>query len=166
MPDPKTVSIGTKDQKIEFQVPQPYAEGHVCSANEAKVLNQVRAENIGNNARARVQATILGEEGAMSQQELLNWFTKYANEYQFTEAAAGTGRATLSPLEREARKVATAIVIQLLSKDGRKRKDVPKEDFESEVARFADTDKVQKLAARNLKDAEKLVEEAMQAAAQ
>lgn len=28
-----------------YSIPQPFAEGHVCSANEASVLNQILAEN-------------------------------------------------------------------------------------------------------------------------
>lgn len=164
MADMKKVAIGTRDAKLEFEVPQPYAEGHALTAVEAKQLNQVYAENICNNFRARVQATIKGDEGAMSEKDLRSSFAEYASNYIFTEASVGTGRSTMTPLEREARRVAKAVVVQLLAKDGRKQKDVDKDKFEAEVARFAESDKVQKIAAKNLKDAEALAAAALEAA--
>lgn len=165
MPDAKKVAIGTKETKMEFTVPQPYEAGHSINAVEAKVLNQTFAENVCNNMRSKVQATINGEEGALSRQELDAAFNKYATEYEFTEAAVGAGRSTMTPLEKESRKIATAIVNTLLQKEGRKRKDVDKEAYASEVARFAETDKVQKLATKNLKDMESIASAALEAVA-
>lgn len=156
MAEPKAVAVGTKDVKMEFTVPQPYDEGHTLTAVEAKQLNQTFAENICNNMRAKVQATIEGKEGALSDSALRDAFAEYANNYVFTEASIGSGRSTMTPLEKESRKVAQKVVLLLLDRDGKKRKDVSKEDFEAEVARLADTDDVQKIAAKNLKDAERL----------
>ena len=43
----KTITIlGEK-----FEITAPYAEGQTLTAVEARVLNQTRAENIGNNLR-------------------------------------------------------------------------------------------------------------------
>ena len=70
-PTTRTIMVGTKDAKLEFDnIPQPYAEGHAISAIEAKVLNQVFAENIGNNVRAKVQAHLKGEEDALDEAAL------------------------------------------------------------------------------------------------
>lgn len=165
MADPKTIAIGTKEQKLEFQVPQPYSEGHKINAVEANVLNQTMAENIGNNFRARVQATLTGAEGAMSESDLRAAFDDYASKYEFTLASAGGGRSTMTPLERECRKLAKGIVTALLTKEGRKVKEVEKEAFEAEVARYAATEPVQKAAAKNLKAADALFEQAVAAAA-
>ena len=46
-----------------FEVAEPYAEGHTVNAIEARVLNQTRAENIGNNFRKGVQAALALAEG-------------------------------------------------------------------------------------------------------
>lgn len=165
MPEPKTIAIGTKDAKLEFTVPQPYNEGQAITAVEAKVLNQTFAENIGNNFRARVQATMAGEKDAMSEVELRAAFDEYASKYEFTEASAGGGRSTMTPVEKEARKIATQVVIAKLAKDGKKRKDVDKEAFDAEVARFAEAEQVLKLAAKKVRDDEKQLAALLEAAA-
>lgn len=170
----KRIAIGTKEQKLEFDIPQRYTEGHVITAAEAKSLNQTMAENIGNNFRARVQAHLNGEDGALSEEELRQAFEEYAAKYEFSMGSTGAGTRTMTPLERESRKIATAIVRQLLAKDGRKvatkktpegPKVVSAEAFEGEVARIAATEKVQKLAQKQIRDTEKLVNEAMEAGA-
>lgn len=173
----KKIAIGTKDKKMEFEVPIRYQAGDTINAEEARSLNQTMRENIGNNFRQRVQAFLL--EGKGTEAEIREAFDAYANSYEFSAASAGTGKSTMTPLERESRKIATAIVKSLLAKpspehpNGRKvaTKKVPEGDhvvsaeaFESEVARFADTEKVQKLAAKNLKDTERLVNEAFETA--
>lgn len=163
-PTHKEISIGDKENKMSFLVPIRYYEGHVVNANEANVLNQIMRENLGNNWRTKVQAFLKQEEGAhKSEDELRADFDKYVAEYQFSQAGTGTGRAALSPLEREARKIAKAVVIQMLARptdqhpQGRKPKDIDAEKFEAEVARFAETEKVQALAKKNLKAQEKAI---------
>lgn len=177
MVDPKRIAIGTKDVKMEFEVAQPYDEGHVCTAAEAKALNQTRRENIANNFRTRVQATLSGEEGAMSEAELRKAFSDYERDYVITEAAVGTGAGTMTPLEKESRKVARDIAKAQLSASGRSvytektkgefdpAKHVSKDDFDSEIARLAELDKVQKIAAKSLKDREQLASQLLEAVA-
>lgn len=162
MPATKTIAIGTKTTKMEFVVAQPFVEGHVVTADEAKALNQIRAENIGNNFRARVQAHIENLEGAMTEPDLRAAFDKYDQEYVLRGASPGTGRAQLSPLEREARRIAKLMVVKQLAApsekypSGRKQKDVDPEAFEAQVARFAEHEQVLKLAKKNLKEQEAL----------
>jgi hypothetical protein len=59
MPETKTKTIEGKN----FEISQPYEEGHVITAIEARVLNQTRSENIGNNVRAKLKEAI--EAGAV-----------------------------------------------------------------------------------------------------
>ncbi len=157
----KTISI----YDYELEVPEPYAEGHQLTAIEAKQLNQVFAENIANNQRSIFKKVKDGAEDAPSLEEAKAGFAKYANEYHFTEASAGGGARTLTPLQKEARKIATQVVINLLAKSNRKRKDVEKDAFEAEVARIAETDKVQKIAAKNVKEMDSLASSEMENAA-
>ncbi len=152
MPDPKKITI----HEIELSVPQPYAEGHQLTAIEARQLNQVFAENIANNQRSALKKAKDGGEGAPKLEDAIAAFNKHAGEYAFTGASAGGSRITLSPVEREARKLATAVVLSKLKKTNRKRADVTKEAFEAEVARFAESDKIKKLAAKNVKEMESL----------
>jgi len=158
MADMKKVQVGNKNTKMEFAVPQPYDEGHTLTAIEAKQLNQCFAENICNNMRAKVKATIEGAEDAMDEATLNADFKEYAAEYAFTEASAGSSRATMTPIEKAARKIARDLVVYQLKQPsdehpkGRKVSDVHKDDFAAEVARFAETEKVQKLAAKRVKE--------------
>src|SRR5690606_9743805 len=98
MPEPKNKKIGDH----VFPISQPYEEGHTLTAIEAKVLNQVRAENIGNNVRKKVQELLA--EGKTAEAEAL--VAEKDREYQFTEAAAGGSSRTMDPVEKEARKIA------------------------------------------------------------
>lgn len=100
MPDAKIFSI----LEIEgFSAGQPYAEGHTINAAEAKVLNQVRKENLANNFRSAVQDFKDGKpDAAKSEQELLAAFATLDAEYAFTLTNAG-GSRKLEPWEREAR---------------------------------------------------------------
>jgi hypothetical protein len=155
MADTKTISIYGQ----EFEVQQPYNEGHAISAIEAKVLNQVRAENVANNQRKNIKAAIDGGEGAPSMDEARAAFAEYEAGYEFTEAAAGGGsRATLTPLQKEAKKIATALVMKHLKDSGRKKSDVDAEAFAAQVAQLAEDDKVLKIAKRRVKENEELAE--------
>lgn len=110
-----------------FQVTAPYAEGHVLTAIEAKVLNQVRAENIGNNLRDAVKEAITkrdsGDAEAMT--ALAELVTKYDAEYTFSTPGAGGGSRKLDPVEREAKSLAEAYIREDLKKKGRTWKQVP-----------------------------------------
>lgn len=100
MPDNKLFSI----LDIEgFSAGQPYAEGLTIDAAEAKVLNQVRKENLANNFRAAVQDFKDGKpDAAKSEAELLAAFSALDADYKFTLTNAG-GSRKLEPWEREAR---------------------------------------------------------------
>lgn len=161
LPTSKTIQIGDKERKLSFDIPFKFAPGHVCNENESNVLNQIMRENIGNNWRKKVQATLDGEKDALSEDDLRSQITAYAAGYEFSAVGAGGGREALSPLEREARKIAKQVVVAMISQpseafpQGRKIKDIDEEKFAAEVARIAATDKVQALAAKNLKAQEK-----------
>lgn len=156
MPDHKTITV--LEQSIV--VPQPYSAGHTLNEIEAKVLNQTFAENIGNNVRAKIAKAKTGGEGAPTMAEALRAVAEYAMAYVFTEAAA-TG-PSMTPVEREARKLARLHIQASLAKPsekypkGRKLKDIDKDKLESEIARVAQTDKVIKLATKRVKEAASL----------
>jgi hypothetical protein len=84
MPETKTKTIEGKN----FEISQPYEEGHVISAIEARVLNQTRSENIGNNVRAKLKEAI---EAGQPDDALAALVAEVDAAYQFT--AAGTRAA-------------------------------------------------------------------------
>lgn len=115
MADMKTITV----QGVSVEVAQPYAEGHTITAAEAKSLNQTRAENIANNQRTAIKK-LLDEKGSTPEsvkpaaQALIS---EYDATYEFTLASVGGGRSKLSPVEKEARKIAkNAILGQLKAK--------------------------------------------------
>ena len=146
----------------EFEVPDTYAEGHTLSAIEAKVLNRVKAENIANNQRKFIKEAIDGEG---VNKAVIDNFNEYATGYIFSEAAAGSSRSTMTPLEKEAKKIATALVNKHLSSTGRKKADVDKDAYDEQVAAVAASDKVQKAAKRRVKEMEEMAELELDAAA-
>lgn len=122
MADAKTKTIAG----LEFTISQPYDEGHVCTAAEAKALNQTRSENIGNNMRKAVEAALEAQD--KGDKSLINAIhaevAKYDSEYAFTLANVGASRR-LDPVEREARSIAREALKAHLSKTGRKIGVVP-----------------------------------------
>lgn len=154
MPETKTKTIEGRN----FEISQPYAEGHVISAIEARVLNQTRSENIGNNVRAKLKEAI---EAGSADDDLAAIVAEVDAAYAFT--AAGTrAAAKLDPYEREARKMARELLKAHLQESGRKLTVAPEgstqeewdEKIEAEVDRIATLDSVLEAAKREV-DAKK-----------
>lgn len=103
-----------------FQVSMPYAAGHTLTEVEAKVLNQVRAENIGNNLREQVKVAL--EAGDTAKAEEL--VSQYDRDYVFSMGGSGE-RRVVDPIEKEALRIAKEQVRAHLAKKGRKLSDVP-----------------------------------------
>jgi len=151
---------------LEFEISEPYTEGHTISAIEARVLNQTRAENIGNNTRAKIKEM---QEAGNPDQEIFDYVSGVDNSYVFT--AGGVSRARkLDPVEREAVKIARDLLKAHLANDGRKLTVAPEgmtdEEWDdkvtAEVERIAALDEVVKAAKKNVdaknKQADQLAE--------
>lgn len=95
----KTISISGQ----AFEVSAPYAAGHVLTEAEAKVLNQTRAENIGNNFRAQVKKAL--EDGTID--AVKSAIADYDSKYEFSMTVA---RQPIDPIEAEAFRIAKEIV--------------------------------------------------------
>lgn len=66
-----------------FNVPSPFSEGHVLSANEAQALNQTFHENIRNNTAKKIKEK--------TDEEAQSIVDDYANDYQFGVRSGGGG---------------------------------------------------------------------------
>lgn len=138
----------------QFEISEPYAEGHTCTAIEARVLNQTRAENIGNNTRAKIKEM---QEANNSEQEIADYVSGVDAEYVFTAAGVSSARK-LDPVEREAVKIARELLKAHLANSGRKLTVAPEgltdEEWEdkvtSEIERIAALDDVVKAAKKNV----------------
>lgn len=126
-------SAPTRQRSIgEFllTIPQPYTAGHTVTDGEASALNQIIAENVSNNLRAKLQAGVASDvEGqpatphtAESAQSLVD---SYLADYEMGVRRVGEGSSrTVDPIEREARKLAKAKAKELVLAKGMKVKDV------------------------------------------
>lgn len=149
MPEPKNKKIGDH----VFPISQPYEEGHTLTAIEAKVLNQVRAENIGNNVRKKVQELLA--EGKTAEAEAL--VAEKDREYQFTEAAAGGSSRTMDPIEKEARKIARDAIKAALAAKGQKLSDIDKERLDEAIAKAAQREDILAAAKKAVTQREKTI---------
>lgn len=120
-----------------FEISAPYAEGHVLSAAEARVLNQVRSENIGNNMREVVKTAIDKGEGSEEFTTLASKIAEYDTSYSFSMPGQSSPRVSRDPVEREALAIARDYVKAKLAEKGRKIKDIPDgmtaEDWEAKL---------------------------------
>ena len=123
----------TTIQGYSFDITEPYKEGDKMGAIEAKALNQLRAENIGNNLRKAVQAVIEKQPQVSSKDEngnvktelerlsdeqlaeLQAELTSYDEEYTLDMARGGR---TTDPVEKMARDIARALLGQTVKAQG------------------------------------------------
>lgn len=112
-------------QGVVVEVSQPYAAGHKITEAEAKALNQVRAENIGNNMRKAVKDALDAADGdtAAVQADIQAKVTEYDGSYEFTLASVGGGSTRLDPLTKECRAIARNFIAGKLKEAGISQKD-------------------------------------------
>lgn len=142
MPEMKSKVIAGES----FQLSQPYAAGHTLTEAEAKTLNQVRSENIGNNLREKIKELI--DAGKLDDAKAL--VAEKDSTYEFTLASVGTGSRQLDPVEKEARALAKEIVKAKLAEKGLKfnvppdgeTKESWAEKMEANVEKFASNESV------------------------
>lgn len=128
-----------------FQISQPYVAGHTLTEAEAKTLNQVRSENIGNNLREKIKELL--DAGKLDEAKAL--VAERDSTYEFTLATVSAA-AKLDPVEKEARAIAKEIVKAKLAEKGLKATTPPDgetkeswaEKIEANVAKFAATEQV------------------------
>lgn len=150
----KTIYI----QKQPFNVSEPYAAGHTLTEIEAKVLNQVRAENISNNFRKAVADAVAGKEGAKNLDEVQKDFAEYDSTYNFTAVRRSAG-PRLSPLEAECVRVAKQWLGSKLKELGKTFKtyieENGKEAVDAKIAEVATNEAIVAIAKKNLANASK-----------
>lgn len=149
-----TISI----YKTPFDLRAPYAEGSVLTAIEAKQLNQVRAENISNNFRKKVDEALKAEDADAALDAVRAEIAAYDAEYAFTSVRRSATART--PLEAECIRQARAWLVQKLkSTDFKTLKaytDAKGAEFvEAKIEEIADSEAIVKLAKQAIKDAEK-----------
>lgn len=151
----------------EYQCPMPFSTGHVCNENEAKVLNQTLAENLRNNLVGKW--TTKAEDGTETftpgTQEA---YDAYAAEYEFNVRSGGGGEAKLSPVEREARRIARDKLDTALKASGKKidkKTEEGKAHYERLLGELAKRDAIVREAETRVKRMDKISIEELDLAA-
>jgi hypothetical protein len=150
----KTITIGGEN----FEVTAPYLAGHAISEAEAKVLNQTRAENIGNNFRSAVKDALAKNEGMDAVRAQL---ATYDAAYNFS--MGGTTRQPIDPIESEAFKIAREVVKAKLQAKGLKVKDYCSTEagqakYDAAVEKVASQDDTIKLAKQRVASRKKALD--------
>lgn len=159
-------------QGYDFTIPAPYAEGHALTANEAAAFNQLYAENIRNNSASRIKAAKEAAEKQGVEFSLDTWMVgegedavtlrasieDYAAGYEFGARRTST-KEPVDPVQREAFRIAKEVVSKQLSDKGIKQKDLAEGVYDAHVETVSKLEKVQKLAAKRVKEREGLLGE-------
>ncbi len=152
---------------VILSIPQPFAEGHVLSANEAASMNQTYLENVGNNFRSTVtkfkKAAIVGKDepskselDAVTDKQVDDFttdleadqsmlpidkiqakFEELVAGYQMNVRRAGSG-TSYTPEEKAARTIAKDKLKTALVKRGTKLNTVSADWWEREISRLLD----------------------------
>lgn len=129
-------------QGYTFTAPRRYNAGHVLSEVEADVLQQTFMENLRNNFANNIRKAVEKQGGGLLDDATIAQFKaefgNYAANYAFNAPRSSAG-PTLTPLEREALRVAEAVVNTRIAKKGLK---VSKEDKQALVKQYAARDEV------------------------
>lgn len=144
---------------VQFPISQPYEVGGVIGEAEARALNQVRAENIGNNTRAKIKEA---QDAGKSDKEIQDIVAEVDASYELTVASVSAGRK-LDPVEREARKIARELLKTHLAESGRKLTVAPEgesdeswaEKIEANLEQLMGNEEVLKVAKKNVDDKKK-----------
>lgn len=108
-------------KKVEYTIAQPFAEGHVCTANEANALNQLLAENVRNNFAPKVEKS----EVAPTQEDLDN----YVAGYQFGVRSVSSS----DPVEKVMRQLVERKLIEALKARGKNKSSLSSEEFKNAI---------------------------------
>lgn len=145
----KEITVGG----LSVSVSSPYAEGHVLTAAEAKALNAVRAENIGNNVRKLITSlkdAATGDWSETARAEISSKLAEYDASYEFSLGGGGGTPRVVDPLAKEAQAIARGVLLGKLKEANIARKDYGEEKFASKLAEIAALDAVQTAAKKAL----------------
>lgn len=108
--------------EVVYSIPQPFVEGHVCTANEANALNQLLAENCRNNFSPRVKKAV---DVKPTQEE----FDAYVSSYEFGVRSVSSS----DPVQKEMKAMVEAALNEALKKRGTSKAAMSKEDYDNQV---------------------------------
>jgi len=131
-------------QGATFSLPTPFVAGHAVTEGEASALNQLLAENMRNNIAGKIKVRAEKGEPEFTQADV----DAYVAEYEFGVRKVGTGEARLSPVEREANRIARDRIQAALKERNQK---VDKEVLAELVTKLATREDIVREAEKRVK---------------
>lgn len=113
--DTSTTRANVTIDGLDFTVPQPFGEGHTCTANEAAALNQLLVENTRNNFAQKIKRAKEKEEELPNQGNL----DDYVAGYEFGVRSV----VSSDPIQVEAREIVLPFLKAHIQKQGGKISD-------------------------------------------
>jgi hypothetical protein len=151
-----TREITINGQELSIEV--PYEDGHVLTAAEASQLNQVYAENIGNNFRSKVKEML---EGGSTLEDIQAALDAYAETYEFgVRRSSGTTKRTVDPVTKEMRALAKKALTDFFKKKDVDFSSLSVDEKEAAIRTYFDKhgDKIRAIAERRVADAKAMAE--------
>jgi hypothetical protein len=147
---------------IALTISAPYSAGHAINDAEAKALNTIRAENIGNNVRKAINDLKAGlPEGVELTAEQLAAIQKQVSDYDANyvfEMRTSTGPRVIDPIGKEAVSIARALLSKALADAKITRKDYGDEKYAAKLAEIASAPAVLDAAKKAVASRGKLTE--------
>ena len=157
MSDNMTREITIQGQELSIEV--PYEEGHVLSGAEASQLNQVYAENIGNNFRSKVKELL---EGGSNLDQLQAALDAYAETYEFgvRRSSGGSVKRVVDPVQKEMRSLAKKALGDFFKKKDTDFNSFSVDEKEQAIRVYFEKhgEKVRAIAERRIADAKAMAE--------
>jgi hypothetical protein len=129
-------------QGIIFACPEPYKEEHICTAEEANVLNQSFSEGVRNNFSKDIKKAAKDNGGKPLSEdqvkELQAAFANYASTYKF-QGRAGF-RRVLDPVTKEARSLARQAIEARMREKNYDKKDLEKGQMDKWIDQLIERD--------------------------
>lgn len=147
----------------QFEMSEPYSEGHTLTENEAIALNQARAERVAGRVRKEVSEK-LPKDAETIPQEILDLVAKADAEFVFPAKTERASRET-DPVAVEARKIARKVLSDHLISKGlpvRPKTDEEKAQREAQIEKIMALDKIVALAKKNVKARENAAVDAIE----
>lgn len=143
---------------VTLSISAPYAAGHAVTEAEARALNTIRAENIGNNIRKAINDAKEKAGGALTPEQIASiqaQVTDYDGKYVFEMRAAASPRV-VDPIAKEALQIARALLSKALAENKKTRKEYGEEAYAAKLAEIAVMPDVVAAATKAVKERGKL----------
>jgi hypothetical protein len=116
----------------EFEIDQPFKDGHVLNEAQANAMNKLFEENVRNNIRKSVETWVTEGKTHPEMQALVD---EYCDKYEFG-ATKGGGKRIHDPVLREMRNLAIEAIKPILAKQNQNWANLTPEQKEDLLKRY------------------------------